>query len=48
MLNPDVFSVLIESDWNLKLKIASISSRVITVLIESDWNLKDVPEMQFP
>ena len=33
-------SVLIESDWNLKLLKASFSLAASFVLIESDWNLK--------
>ena len=32
--------VLIESDWNLKLKVTSITVDQGVVLIESDWNLK--------
>ena len=33
-------SVLIESDWNLKLHISDIVDFGTPVLIESDWNLK--------
>ena len=32
--------VLIESDWNLKKIMFSISQVSVAVLIESDWNLK--------
>ena len=34
-------SVLIESDWNLKLKQIRYGPPLSTVLIESDWNLKE-------
>ena len=34
------FTVLIESDWNLKVLDSSNEVRKIEVLIESDWNLK--------
>ena len=34
-------NVLIESDWNLKRKVAQTMEEVASVLIESDWNLKD-------
>ena len=33
-------TVLIESDWNLKLQIQVEKARKAAVLIESDWNLK--------
>ena len=36
----DLFGVLIESDWNLKLKSDIVSGYFEIVLIESDWNLK--------
>ena len=32
--------VLIESDWNLKLRLAPLRLAKLRVLIESDWNLK--------
>ena len=35
-------TVLIESDWNLKLSEPLTSSYWYTVLIESDWNLKEI------
>ena len=37
---PAVTRVLIESDWNLKLKRANFIWMFFVVLIESDWNLK--------
>ena len=33
-------SVLIESDWNLKLNLSWYAPETSMVLIESDWNLK--------
>ena len=33
-------SVLIESDWNLKVTATADGVIVVLVLIESDWNLK--------
>ena len=36
--------VLIESDWNLKLKTAEFDVSASFVLIESDWNLKQINE----
>ena len=40
-------AVLIESDWNLKLKESSANKTALnTVLIESDWNLKSEPERE--
>ena len=35
-----ICSVLIESDWNLKLMLSEALMRYSLVLIESDWNLK--------
>ena len=36
-----IFSVLIESDWNLKLfQLPLFRLPLLQVLIESDWNLK--------
>ena len=35
-----VDTVLIESDWNLKLRVQKRKRQFTTVLIESDWNLK--------
>ena len=32
--------VLIESDWNLKIRVDRITQSRLEVLIESDWNLK--------
>ena len=32
--------VLIESDWNLKIKMTALDVQQMGVLIESDWNLK--------
>ena len=37
--------VLIESDWNLKLKKAFNKTAPKIVLIESDWNLKEELEL---
>ena len=34
------YVVLIESDWNLKVKYNFIFDKPWNVLIESDWNLK--------
>ena len=34
------YSVLIESDWNLKSSVPGGYSSSNSVLIESDWNLK--------
>ena len=34
------YTVLIESDWNLKGTVSPVSSSTFSVLIESDWNLK--------
>ena len=38
-------SVLIESDWNLKLSEEGAGSYPIAVLIESDWNLKQAVQL---
>ena len=34
------YTVLIESDWNLKLALFDTFPIALDVLIESDWNLK--------
>ena len=36
-------TVLIESDWNLKISWIDAFSKLRRVLIESDWNLKFWP-----
>ena len=41
-----ICSVLIESDWNLKLMLSEALMRYSLVLIESDWNLKTPWEIE--
>ena len=45
IMDPET-GVLIESDWNLKMKQQRVKfTDVARVLIESDWNLKVIAEI---
>ena len=43
---PYKLSVLIESDWNLKMNGVQILCMASHVLIESDWNLKQEVQLR--